>query len=54
MQTKIKKILLADDDAGVREAIGRVLESEHYQVVPAGTGRAAVAPLSPQQRNPIW
>ena len=41
MQTKIKRILLADDDAGVREAIGRVLESEHYEVVSAGTGREA-------------
>jgi DNA-binding response OmpR family regulator len=41
MQTKIKKILLADDDSSVREAIGRVLESEHYEVVPASSGREA-------------
>ena len=37
------KILLADDDAGVREMLGRVLESEHYDVVPARTGREAAA-----------
>ena len=39
MQTK--KILLADDDAGVRETVGHVLESECYQVMPAKTGREA-------------
>src|ERR1017187_8433905 len=33
------KILLADDDADVREMLGRVLESEHYEVVLAKTGR---------------
>jgi CheY-like chemotaxis protein len=38
-----KRILLADDDAGIRELLGRVLESEHYDVVLAGTGREAVA-----------
>jgi CheY-like chemotaxis protein len=38
-----KKILLADDDPGIREMLGRVLESEHYEVVLAGTGREAVA-----------
>ena len=37
------KILLADDDAGVRETLGRVLESEHYAVTPAKTGREAAA-----------
>ncbi|MGO9585290.1 MAG: response regulator [Limisphaerales bacterium] len=37
------KILLADDDAGVREMLGRVLESEHYDVVPARTGRETAA-----------
>src|SRR5215831_8900872 len=34
-----KKILLADDDAGVRNTLRRVLESENYTVVTAGTGR---------------
>jgi two-component system response regulator MprA len=35
------KILLADDDASVREMLGRVLESEDYAVVLAKTGREA-------------
>ena len=38
-----KRILLADDDASVRETLGRVLELEHYEVVLAGSGREAVA-----------
>jgi DNA-binding response OmpR family regulator len=37
------KILLADGDASVRETLGRVLESEHYAVTPAKTGRDAAA-----------
>src|SRR5438132_7990850 len=36
-----KRILLADDDAAVSEMLGRVLESEQYDVVAAKTGRAA-------------
>jgi DNA-binding response OmpR family regulator len=38
-----KRILLADDDPGVRELLGRVLESEHYGVIFAKTGREAAA-----------
>jgi CheY-like chemotaxis protein len=38
-----KRILLVDDDPGIREMLGRVLESEHYEVELAGTGREAVA-----------
>jgi len=38
-----KRILLADDDPGIREMLGRVLESEQYEVALAGTGREAVA-----------
>ena len=34
----VKRILLADDDPGVREMLGRVLESENFEVVPAKTG----------------
>jgi DNA-binding response OmpR family regulator len=34
-----KKILLADDDPGVRETLSRVLEFEHYDVVTSRTGR---------------
>ena len=38
-----KRILLADDDPGVREMLGRVLQSEHYDVILAKTGREAAA-----------
>jgi len=38
-----KKILLADDDPGVRDTLRRVLESENYDVVTAGTGRETSA-----------
>jgi two-component system response regulator MprA len=37
-----KRILLADDDASVRETLGRVLTLEHYDVVLAGSGCEAV------------
>ncbi len=33
-----KRILIADDDAAVREALGRALESENYDVVFAKSG----------------
>lgn len=36
-----KRILLADDDPGVREMLGRVLESENYDVSYAKNGREA-------------
>jgi CheY-like chemotaxis protein len=38
-----KRILLADDDAGVRQMLKRVLELERYDVVTAGTGAEAAA-----------
>ena len=38
-----KKILLADDDPGIREMLGRVLESENYEVVSAKNGNEAAA-----------
>ena len=38
-----KRILLADDDPGVRQMLGRVLESEHYEVVLAKNGHEAAA-----------
>src|SRR5580704_4550313 len=38
-----KRILLADDDPGVHELLGRVLEFEHYEVTFAKTGREAAA-----------
>ena len=38
-----KRILLADDDPGVRQMLARVLELEHYRVVLAGTGWEAAA-----------
>lgn len=34
-----KKILLADDDPGVRNTLRRVLESENYEVVTSANGR---------------
>jgi CheY-like chemotaxis protein len=39
----MKKILLADDDPGIREMLGRVLESEHYEVILAKNGNEAGA-----------
>jgi DNA-binding response OmpR family regulator len=36
-----KRILLADDDPGVREMLGRVLASENYDVIYAKNGREA-------------
>jgi DNA-binding response OmpR family regulator len=41
-----KRILLADDDPGVREMLGRVLESENYGVTYAKNGREASAKFS--------
>jgi len=38
-----KRILLADDDPGIRQMLGRVLESEDYEVITAKTGRQAAA-----------
>ncbi|MFE2418699.1 response regulator transcription factor [Streptomyces hokutonensis] len=37
-----RKILLADDDADVREGIGRLLRFEGYETVLAGDGRTAI------------
>jgi len=41
-----KKILLVDDDPGVRRMLVRVLEEEGYLLVPAGTGREALQRLA--------
>jgi CheY-like chemotaxis protein len=41
-----KKILLVDDDPGVRRMLLRVLEEEDYLVFPAGTGREALQRLA--------
>jgi CheY-like chemotaxis protein len=38
-----KTILLADDDPSVRTMIGRVLEMEGYDVLPASSGKEAVS-----------
>ena len=38
-----KRILLADDDGGVRLMLGRVLKSENYEVIYATSGREAAA-----------
>jgi len=39
----VRRILLADDDPGVRQMLGRLLEIEHYAVTFAKTGREAAA-----------
>ena len=39
----MKKILLADDDASIRQTLGQVLTQEQYEVVFAATGREAAA-----------
>jgi DNA-binding response OmpR family regulator len=39
----VKNILLVDDDPGVREVLGRVLESENYRVKCATNEREATA-----------
>jgi DNA-binding response OmpR family regulator len=36
------KILLVDDDPGIREMLGRVLEEQGYLVLPAANGRDAL------------
>ena len=43
-----KRILLADDDNGVRDSLSQVLAMEGYQVIPAANGRQAVACLCSQ------
>ena len=40
-----KRILLADDDDGVRESLSQVLAMEGYHVIPAANGRQAMACL---------
>ena len=37
-----KKILIADDDASVRKALGRVLEEEGYQIILVADAREAL------------
>jgi DNA-binding response OmpR family regulator len=38
-----KTILLADDDPSVRRMVGRVLQTEDYEVIPASSGNEAVS-----------
>lgn len=38
-----KRILIADDDASIRESLARVLEGENYDVALAESGRKAVS-----------
>ncbi|MFJ3892733.1 response regulator transcription factor [Streptomyces sp. NPDC090083] len=44
---EVRKILLADDDADVREGLGRLLRFEGYETVLAGDGRTALELLGP-------
>jgi DNA-binding response OmpR family regulator len=45
----MKKILLADDDASIRKALGQVLASEQYQVIQAASGSEAAAKFIGEQ-----
>ncbi|UIX32912.1 response regulator transcription factor [Streptomyces sp. GQFP] len=47
-----RKILLADDDAAVREGLDRVLRFEGYETVLAGDGRTALAYVSAPDTAP--
>ena len=45
----MKKILLADDDASIRKALGQVLASEQYHVIEAASGTEAAAKFIGEQ-----
>lgn len=45
----MKQILLADDDAAIRETLGEVLVSEQYELIYAATGREAAAKFATYQ-----
>lgn len=47
-----RKILLADDDAAVRDGIGRLLRFEGYETVLAGDGRVALDLLGAPENAP--
>ncbi|MFF4120411.1 response regulator transcription factor [Streptomyces sp. NPDC001714] len=47
-----RKILLADDDAAVRDGIGRLLRFEGYETVLAGDGRVALDLLGVPEGEP--
>ncbi len=47
------RILVADDDRSVREAIGRALRFEGYEVVPAADGREALEALAAQPADAV-
>jgi two-component system nitrogen regulation response regulator NtrX len=40
-----RKILVVDDDPGIRDALRMILEYEGYEVIPAADGKAALADL---------
>jgi len=42
MRANKLKVLVAEDDAGIRSVLADVLESEGYDVIPAGDGRGAL------------
>jgi DNA-binding NtrC family response regulator len=44
-----KRILIVDDDASVRESIGRVLLDAGYEVLQSGEGEQALAQFDPKQ-----
>ncbi|MEW1779651.1 response regulator transcription factor [Streptomyces sp. NPDC086777] len=52
MAQTARKILLADDDAAVRDGIGRLLRSEGYETVLADDGRVALDLLGTPESEP--
>ncbi|MFJ8489865.1 response regulator transcription factor [Streptomyces sp. NPDC094038] len=52
MAQMARKILLADDDAAVRDGIGRLLRFEGYETVLAGDGRVALDLVGAPESEP--
>jgi CheY-like chemotaxis protein len=53
MDSKMKKVLLVDDDLKAREALRLVLESQQLQCIEVGNGSEAIDWLSTQQADLI-
>jgi CheY-like chemotaxis protein len=53
MDSKIKKVLLVDDDLNAREALRLVLESQQLQCIEVANGSEAIDWLSTQQADLI-
>lgn len=53
MPPGVTRVLVVDDDAAVREALGRALRLEHYDVLLAADGAQALDTVSEQQVDAI-